>query len=655
MSQPLSSNMAASPNGTVVVPMAVQALVVTEDLARTSAQFAPLVEPDYASLLQRPGAGLPKHDLMDDIPLSYWRMQTSCSTRFVDLGSGKLRSNRIGIYVSWCLPRLYRGALIATETAARDKNWESRRAMSGFKSHGPKDSESEQDKSVNFRPAPDRWVIVRQVRSKPELTKRVLVESNYIRELDAAELLDLDIDVENQTSPAIDYDRRVEEQPMLRMGRSVLLTAENITDEGDHQYRQPFNAFEYGYEFFADYAPHNMGVFSWFDDLADIQTAAEEHAIPIDYLVVGFHLTPEDYDPLSFNNPAKVTPPSLSEGAAIFTNAELLDALELEVDTKVPVAARFAKETATKLGRTLTHGVLRDIPWNRQNGSQKLHWPAVRLQDEIIHEQPIALGTHVLDALTAYLRVSSGEASSPSNYASMLGQLLTRITAAQTGDAEALRRASEDVMGSQSFLSRAEGTIWRLPKSPQEDGAARPMGREGRRLGADEQITQRQELVTLNEGQAAIDACMRERYQLLQQLYGCWWNAASIRHLSQNEQDTLTARTKSQAKKILIRFEELEKRCGRMQKTADGLKRTLEASLGQALEATPTNAFGQHQDPTVLIAGVSSAWPSDFSSSGKQLTRIAAEIAPLPSISPVPETWLDDLLPDIAQPANALL
>lgn len=54
------------------------------------------------------------------------------------------------------------------------------------------------DKVVQFRPAPDRWIIVRQVRVKPDLTKYVLVGSNCVRKVDH---VDMPEDFEAGTCP----------------------------------------------------------------------------------------------------------------------------------------------------------------------------------------------------------------------------------------------------------------------------------------------------------------------------------------------------------------------------------------------------------------------------------------------------------------------
>lgn len=262
---------------TVVLPMALQALVVSEDILRTPAQFAPLIEPNYATLLQTDEAGSPKHDLMDDIDVSYWRTQARFNPRFVDLGTGKLKPDRTGIYLSWCLPKIYRAAIAPASSATQNQaEWNSRKLREGFRlsEADKKDSKDGQLKRdpVQFRPVPDRWLIVRSVRNNPWYGKRFIVESNCIRRLDDPDIVGK---TETQTCPAMDPTQPSQEQPMLRLGRALQLDASypSSMDPVRRRYREPFCAAELGHEFFPDYAPHNMGTFSFFDDLKDVADA----------------------------------------------------------------------------------------------------------------------------------------------------------------------------------------------------------------------------------------------------------------------------------------------------------------------------------------------------------------------------------------------
>jgi len=119
---------------TIVVPMALQAFVVSGDFSSTRYQVAPLVQPDFAAL--RPHKGEISHDLMDQLDMSFWRLQARYNPRFVDVRTGRVRPDRTGVYLSWCLPRLYRTGIAATGSAVASeeaqKAHDDKRVRSGY-------------------------------------------------------------------------------------------------------------------------------------------------------------------------------------------------------------------------------------------------------------------------------------------------------------------------------------------------------------------------------------------------------------------------------------------------------------------------------------------------------------------------------------------
>ncbi|KAF5620632.1 uncharacterized protein FTJAE_11625 [Fusarium tjaetaba] len=634
----------AQKNFTVVVPMAVQALVVAEDFPQTDAQFAPLIEPDYATLLQHAEASAPSHDLMDDLNLSYWRMQARYSSRFINPRTGEVHSQRCGVYLSWCLPRLYRTAITATESAMapmqglkgeKMNNWESRKARAGFKCGDAVKAHNIHDEAVQFRPSPDRWIIVRQVRNKPELSKHILVESNRIRKINEG---DIDEDFELSTCPAMDPYRNIEDQPLLRMGRSSPLAAESETKRAEPCYKTPFNAFELGHEYFADYAPHNMGVFSYFDNLDGIDEEL------VDYSVIGFHSSATESDPFTFADADKLVPEANDEEEPeLMSNKELLDALHLKVDLDSVIGTSFSRTSASIVGRTLTQGVLRNVRWNRKV-SQGFRWPAASLQRQMYAEHPIAIGTHMLDALEAYLHLSMAATSSTNaKNPSSLSGIVIRIMA-EKDDPDSLRKAAEDA-ATQSFLARPQGIAWALPKDESESEA---------NGGIDTLIPQ---LHVLNQGQRVLDTCSRECEQLRQRLFNCWWNAASLRKIPLEEQESLRKKIRLEAEKVTECLTELKLYTMSNLITVEKAKADLEKLLprGKKLIPTPTAPFGQHQDPNVLVAGAKSGWPEKFNDTLS--VRLASQVSPdAPTAVTSSEEWLkDERIKSISRPVLALL
>ena len=119
-----------TPASTVVVPMALQALVVSEDFKDSKMQLSPLVQPNLALL--RPKEGAISSDLIAQLDISSERLKASLNTRFVDVVTGQVRNDRVGVYLSWCLPRVYRTGITATTSAAQSDGYDDARVRSGY-------------------------------------------------------------------------------------------------------------------------------------------------------------------------------------------------------------------------------------------------------------------------------------------------------------------------------------------------------------------------------------------------------------------------------------------------------------------------------------------------------------------------------------------
>lgn len=636
----------AQPDFTVIMPMAVQALIIAADFAQTTHQIAPLIQPDYSCLLQGPHAGEPTHDLMDSLDMSFWRMQARYNPRFIDLVSGQPRRDRQGVYLSWCLPRTYRAGIAATASALATeegrRQWGERRIRSGYrKPNGDEDSSQEQ---LHFRAVPDRWLVVRKVRGRPEQDRRFLIESNCIRTVDDPEFnSDSESpsaggnskghDLETTTAPAMDPSRPPSEQYGLRMGRVADLTAANVKAAKAQKYCKPFNAFAQGHEFFADYQPHHMGVFSCFDDLEGVDEA------DLDYLIVGYHSSAED-DPLVV---VDKLPPDEHGKPPKFSNAELLDGLNLLMDSKSQGRAAFLSSQASPEGRTLTHGLLRSVRWNRQ--VSKLVCPASTLQEDIYEHQPIAVGTDTLDALSAYLHVALDpqDVQSTATVHTLLSQLVMLV--ARNDDVDSQRLAADET-ATLSWLANAEGTVWEFPKEEQQDS------NNGKRPdpSTDSQLIQ---LDYVNERQMMSDTCAREEAQLVQQLFGCWWKAAGLRNTPVDVFVSRKEDIQSTARQIAQRLSVVGPLKTNLQEATLREKEKLEGMIGgKKLVPVPASPFGRHQDPTILVAGVTSGWPPFFNDALP--VRLASEIAPVQETNPSRD-WVDELLSGICGPYKSLL
>ncbi|KAH0489974.1 hypothetical protein TgHK011_001461 [Trichoderma gracile] len=651
---------------TVVVPMAVQAFIAADDFGDTAYQMAPIAQPDLHKLqrLQQPerysnqsaieGGGEWDHlDLMDWVDTNWWRLQAEYNQRFRDLAAGGPRKSRSGVYLSWCLPNVYRSAITATESAIKTpqdrQDFEERKLRSGYRVTD-NDGNPIPSENTQFRAVPDRWMVFRKLRGGGNgeaigKEKWFMVESNCLRAIDDDELLDPDApDIEVTTSAGIDPDdlqpatMEEKEPPMpIRMGRQVELNYKSLTAKDNRKHRVPFNAFEMGHEFFVDYQPHNMGVFSLFDDLKD--WVNDGGSATFDYAIVGYHADPRD-DPLMLDR-------SLPAGKPPLKNKDIMAALELVLDNRKDDdpgkdgALQFLNAEASKEGRTFTYGVLRNVRFDR-NSVRHLDAPSIKLQEDVYSHQPIAVGLDTLDALAAYLHVAL-QGTTSSHAQNLLSQIVMLV--AREDDVDTQRKAADQV-ANHSWISQKEGTVWHFPEKNQWDQKTPAVTDEHRMA-----------LSKLNNIQAQFDACVREEEQLLQKLYGCWWNAMGVRNLPTNVLTLRRERIKNEATALSSRLLILSDKKKALQLEVGKEKAALEYMLGGGSKRTnlitiPSPGFGRHQDPVVLLAGAKSGWPADFS---KPLpVRLASEIA----VGEPPcdwHEWIDKFMADVREPLQAIL
>lgn len=98
----------------VCIPLQVDAFQLNESLINTGRAFiAPFSLPDYSSL--EPGARL-QHDAIPHLDLRA-AFPSSINARLSDLDTGTARQDRLGVYLHWTIPKLFRVGVMATESA----------------------------------------------------------------------------------------------------------------------------------------------------------------------------------------------------------------------------------------------------------------------------------------------------------------------------------------------------------------------------------------------------------------------------------------------------------------------------------------------------------------------------------------------------------
>ena len=92
---------------------------MSEDFASSENRVAPLIQPNYAAL--RAYSNLLKHDALEPLSFSSTKLKAQFNTRFVDVARGDTYRQRVDVYLTWCLPRLYRARSTATDLLNNDK------------------------------------------------------------------------------------------------------------------------------------------------------------------------------------------------------------------------------------------------------------------------------------------------------------------------------------------------------------------------------------------------------------------------------------------------------------------------------------------------------------------------------------------------------
>jgi hypothetical protein len=270
------------------------------------------------------------------------------------------------------------------------------------------------------------------------------------------------------------------------------------------------------------------------------------------------------------------------------------------------------------------------------------------LQETFYYQQPVAVGLHTLDALAAYLHVQYGNDESSGAVHKLLGQLVMLIL--RDDDVDSQRKAADEV-SSNDWISKAEGTVWQLPKHKDEAG-----GFQGAEPAPPD--IHRNKLADLNDLQQRLDICLREQLQLCQELFGCWWNAVGLREVPQELHTVRRSQIRAQAALIDKKLTQLSGAKYSLKTDIGYLKTKLESALkGKQLARASGRPFGVHQDPTILFAGAKSGWPKGFFN--PLSVRLASQIAPesepktrkrLPN-----DESLKTILPNLSEPLLPLL
>lgn len=458
-----------------------------------------------------------------------------------------------------------------------------------------------------MRPAPDRWIIFRictsfqnagDQSSKPVIEHEAFIlESDRIRNINDPDIYNpndqLNVDIENLASAFIaNSDVPLDVQHRVYLGLKSKL--KDYQPNPSAPRRSPFTLLESSNQFFADFQPHNISVFSLHDDLGGSDSLPMDPAT-VSYLVFGLHAEKKN-DPLSLPEAANL--PNCP------TNAKLLKACSLTLNPSVavgePTVAAFLSAKASETTRTICHGSLNNVRVSRKQ-SPELIIPSIILQSTIQNTHPIAIGTNTLDALVAYLHVGAAPASDSQMAAhTMLANLDALILGDDDIDSQ---MKAIDSIASGDWIPHSAEVIWKVSTETQDDKTNNqkppPLDDVGIKT-----------LNDLNEAQRAINGCEREMAYLKHLMFCKWWNTVVARN-SRGNRDALLQRMREDVGILVKRIETLEKTMKDLRDSTKFSKEKLSLT-GHAVQYSTSSPFVAHKDPTVLFAGVTSGWPKGF-------------------------------------------
>ena len=176
----------------IAIPVDVSAFALSPQCCYGLSRIAPITQPDYIGL--RLDESLVQHDVLDQVDF-HLTAPSTLNPRLTDLGSDppQYRMNRLGVYLHWTLPRLYRAG--------------SQYADSTKKASDPPATPQQDISQPVYPPVPNRWLVVRKLSNPlpagklPEFQTWV-VESDRVQHIDD---IGDDVDLEVDVTPFVHY------------------------------------------------------------------------------------------------------------------------------------------------------------------------------------------------------------------------------------------------------------------------------------------------------------------------------------------------------------------------------------------------------------------------------------------------------------------
>jgi len=574
----------------VSVPMKLDAFVLNPDVCNQEARIAPITQPNYTFL--RIEDFVLQNDTLNHVDVHDAKPAKLNQRVTKVLGSddpADLRKNRLGVYLHWILPRMYRVGATATPDASSSTG----------------DSTDSSEPAPTYPNAPNRWLIIRKLDPNASTTlpnplptnctlpavDAWILESDALRMIDDTDLTDADLQVD--VSPFISSTRananhpdqtRIDEQAEVFIGRrtpAAVWTETNPT-------AVDLSLLNSSNNLFADYQPHNSNVFSMIDTFSYYDENGKEAGTltdaVADYYVLGWHggLSNDPFRGGDLHQQVLNTLP---------LNLRDLDSFSDWLQSKLKV-------------NTICHGAMYGVEWHMAwtTETKPNHLPANDFSLKLSQKMPVAVGTTPLDALLSYL-----EAHHEGQYESDI-RLLGSLLRAQSDSAGGQQAGSDEVQN-YNFSRSAGGKHYSLPIDA-NNAAAPPSEKD------------QGNLKLLNQAQCLYDAANRMLEQKQWDTFSLWWQF--VTDIDNANSDTKTWYL-TQSNGLKTARAALTQVLADQKEAIDRLKDPVNGYLSQTPKEATLQEYSAQHDPTLFVGGVQPGWPTDFLDS--LLIRLDVQIA----------------------------
>ncbi|MCJ1434525.1 hypothetical protein MMC27_003894 [Xylographa pallens] len=572
----------------VSVPMKLDAFVLNPDVCNQDARIAPITQPNYTFL--RIDDFVLQNDTLNHVDVHNAKPAKLNPRVTSVLGSddlADLRRNRLGVYLHWILPQMYRLGATATPDPSSSID-------------GSNDAPAP---APTYPNTPNRWLIIRKLGPNASTTlpnplpskctvpavDAWILESDTLQMIDDLNGFDLQVDVSpfisSTTANATHPDQTsIAEQAEVFIGKRR--PAAGWTDTNPTAVS--LSLLNSSNHLFADYQPHNSNVFSIIDtfpyyDENGHQAGTLTDAVA-DYYVMGWHGGLSS-DPFRGGN------------------------LHQQVLSSLPLTLRdldsFSDWLKSKSSiNTICHGAMYGVEWHSQwtSTTQPKNVPANDFSSQLVKQMPVAIGTTTLDALLSYLKAHhEGEFE---NDIRLLGSLLRAQSDSVSG-----QQAGSDEVQNYNFSRSAGGKHYSLPVDT-NNPAAPPSDKD------------KGTLKLLNQAQSLYDAASRMLELKKWDTFSLWWQFVTD---IDNASSDIQKRYVTQAAALNKARADLTQVLADQTEAIKTLKDPLDGYLSQTPKEATLQEYGAQRDPFLFVGGLQSGWPVDFLDS--LFIRLDAQIA----------------------------